>query len=108
MKKQIGVIGGGAAGMMAAITAAREGAKVTIYERNDRVGNPPLPIGLASRIHRLHLPHRFSTLPPHQLKAAKRRCGIVSQRRFWGSVSKPQSERYSTLLPVATSRDTCS
>ena len=40
MKKQIGVIGGGAAGMMAAITAAREGAKVTIFERNDRVGKP--------------------------------------------------------------------
>ena len=30
MKKQIGVIGGGAAGMMAAITAAKEGAQVTI------------------------------------------------------------------------------
>ena len=38
MKKQIGVIGGGAAGMMAAITAAKEGAQVTILERNDRVG----------------------------------------------------------------------
>ena len=38
MKKQIGVIGGGAAGMMAAITAAKEGAQVTILESNDRVG----------------------------------------------------------------------
>ena len=35
MKKQIGVIGGGAAGMMAAITAAKEGAQVTILERNE-------------------------------------------------------------------------
>ena len=32
------VIGGGAAGMMAAITAAECGARVTLYERNDRVG----------------------------------------------------------------------
>ena len=32
MKKQIGVIGGGAAGMMAAITAAKEGAQVTILD----------------------------------------------------------------------------
>mgnify|MGYP003305796509 CR=1 FL=1 len=31
----IGIIGGGAAGMMAAITAARAGARVTILEGND-------------------------------------------------------------------------
>ena len=35
---RIAVIGGGAAGMMAAITASRYGADVTLYERNDRVG----------------------------------------------------------------------
>lgn len=38
MKKHIGIIGGGAAGMMAAVTAARKGTKVTILERNDRIG----------------------------------------------------------------------
>ncbi len=32
------VIGGGAAGMMAAIFAAREGAEVTLLERNDKLG----------------------------------------------------------------------
>lgn len=35
---RVAVIGGGAAGMMAAITAAQYGADVTLYERNDRVG----------------------------------------------------------------------
>ncbi len=35
---RVAVIGGGAAGMMAAITAARSGADVTLYERNDRMG----------------------------------------------------------------------
>lgn len=44
-KKQIGIIGGGAAGMMAAITAAREGAEVTILERNDRLGKKILATG---------------------------------------------------------------
>lgn len=34
----IGVIGGGASGIMAAITAAREGAGVTVLERMNRVG----------------------------------------------------------------------
>ena len=37
MKKVI-VIGGGAAGMMAAIAAADAGAKVTIYEHNEKLG----------------------------------------------------------------------
>lgn len=36
--RRIAVIGAGAAGMMAAITAAEAGADVTLFERNDRVG----------------------------------------------------------------------
>ncbi|MDE6898157.1 MAG: FAD-dependent oxidoreductase, partial [Lawsonibacter sp.] len=32
------VVGGGAAGMMAAIAAARQGAAVTLIERNQKVG----------------------------------------------------------------------
>lgn len=38
MKSDCIVIGGGAAGMMAAITAASEGAAVTLLERNQKVG----------------------------------------------------------------------
>lgn len=36
--KEIIVVGGGAAGMMAAITAAQNGAKVTLYEKNEKLG----------------------------------------------------------------------
>ncbi len=36
--KQVAVIGGGAAGMMAAIHAAYMGAEVTLYEKNERLG----------------------------------------------------------------------
>ncbi len=36
--KHVAVIGGGAAGMMAAIHAAYMGAEVTLYEKNDRLG----------------------------------------------------------------------
>ncbi len=36
--RRVAVVGGGAAGMMAAITAAEAGADVTLFERNDRVG----------------------------------------------------------------------
>lgn len=36
--RRIAVIGAGAAGMMAAVTAARLGARVTVFEKNDRPG----------------------------------------------------------------------
>lgn len=36
--KHVVVIGGGAAGMMASITAARQGAKVTLIEQNEKLG----------------------------------------------------------------------
>lgn len=42
---RIGIIGGGAAGMMAAITAARQGAEVTVLEGNSRLGKKLLTTG---------------------------------------------------------------
>ena len=38
MKSKVLVVGGGAAGLMAAITAAEQGAQVTLLERNEKVG----------------------------------------------------------------------
>lgn len=43
--RHVAVIGGGAAGMMAAITSAREGARVTILEHKDRIGKKILSTG---------------------------------------------------------------
>lgn len=37
-QRRIAIIGGGAAGMMAAWSAAKTGAEVTVFEKNDRVG----------------------------------------------------------------------
>lgn len=45
MKKRIAIIGGGASGMMAAITAASKGAEVTIYEAKERLGKKILATG---------------------------------------------------------------
>lgn len=42
---KIAVIGGGASGMMAAITAAKQGAEVILFEKNDRVGKKLLVTG---------------------------------------------------------------
>ena len=44
-KRTIAVIGGGASGLVAAITAAQCGAMVTIYERSERVGRKLLATG---------------------------------------------------------------
>lgn len=44
-KIRVAVIGAGAAGMTAAITAASQGAEVTLYEKNDRVGKKILATG---------------------------------------------------------------
>lgn len=43
--KSIGIIGAGASGMMAAISAASCGAKVTLFERKDRIGKKILVTG---------------------------------------------------------------
>ena len=41
----IAIIGGGASGIIAAISAARQGAYVTIYEKNERIGKKILATG---------------------------------------------------------------
>lgn len=45
MKKRVGIIGGGASGLVAAIGATRNGAEVTIIEHMDRVGKKILSTG---------------------------------------------------------------
>lgn len=45
MNKKVGIIGAGAAGMMAAIQAARSGGEVTLFEKNERIGKKILMTG---------------------------------------------------------------
>ncbi len=45
MRNQVIIIGGGASGMVAAITAARQGAKVTIIEQKNELGKKILATG---------------------------------------------------------------
>jgi hypothetical protein len=45
MSNLVGIVGGGASGMMAAITAARHGAEVTLFEGNERLGKKILSTG---------------------------------------------------------------
>ena len=45
IKTKVGIIGAGASGMAAAVTAAEYGAEVTLFEKNDRVGKKILATG---------------------------------------------------------------
>ena len=51
MKKQIGVIGGGAAGMMAGVYLARAGHEVHILEKNEKLGKKVYITGTVSYTH---------------------------------------------------------
>ena len=102
MKKQIGVIGGGAAGMMAAITAAKEGAHVTILERNDRVGKKILQTGngkcnLGNRALSVECYHGGD---PEWIAAVMERFGTEDTIRFFQSIGLIVKEKNGYLYPV--------
>lgn len=102
MKKQIGVIGGGAAGMMAAITAAKEGAQVTIFERNDRVGKKILQTGngkcnLGNRALSVECYHGGD---PEWITPVLEQFGTEDTIRFFQSIGLMVKEKNGYLYPV--------
>ena len=75
MKKTIGIVGGGAAGMMAAILAARNGAYVTLLEGTDRVGKKLLSTGNG----RCNLSNRNMGLEMYHTNSPRRLEGWLNQ-----------------------------
>lgn len=76
------VIGGGAAGMAAAIEAAKHGAQVTLLERMDRVGKKLLATGNG----RCNLMNVGAACYPGGAAFADAvldRCGVAEQTNFW-------------------------
>ena len=68
--KHVGIIGGGAAGMLAALFAARAGARVTILERNEKLGK------------KIYITARAAATPPTPVTKRRFSKNIVRNPRF--------------------------
>ena len=100
------VVGGGAAGMMAAITAAQCGARVTLYERNDRMGKK-LRItgkGRCNVTNDCDLNTFLANVPtnPRFLYAALSRFSTEDTKQFFEDLGIPlKTERGQRVFPVS-------
>lgn len=102
MKKRVGIVGGGAAGMMAAITAARQGAEVTILEGNDRLGKKLLATGNG----KCNLGNRkldteeYYTKQPQRLGQYLRQFGVEDTISFFQGIGLMLKDKNGYLYPA--------
>lgn len=99
----VGVIGGGAAGLTAAITAAGEGADVTLIERNDRLGRKILSTGNGKcnlGNEKLDL-EGYYTSEPDFLESCLRQFGTDDTKAFFQRLGLMIKSRDGYLYPVS-------
>ncbi len=103
MKRTIGVVGGGAAGMTAAILAARNGAYVTLLEGNDRVGKKILSTGNGKcNLGNMDLgPERYGTCSPGRLKAWLEQFDTQAAIEFFRAMGLLTKQKNGGLYPVS-------
>ncbi|MBO5336291.1 MAG: NAD(P)/FAD-dependent oxidoreductase [Lachnospiraceae bacterium] len=101
-RKKVGIIGGGASGMAAAITAARLGAEVTILERNDRIGKKILVTGNGKcNLGNYHLtPSEYYGENPAFIEKALQRFNTEDTIAFFNSMGLLIKERNGYLYPA--------
>ncbi len=102
MRKTVGIVGGGAAGMMAAVTAARQGARVIILEGNDRVGKKLLSTGngKCNLGNRKLDPEEYYTEQPQRLKECLERFGTEDTVAFFQGIGLLLKEKNGYLYPA--------
>ena len=103
---RVAVIGGGAAGMMAAISAAKMGADVTLYEKNDRLGKK-LRItgkGRCNVTNDCTVEEFLTNVPtnPRFLYTALNRFSVSDTKDFFESAGVPlKVERGNRVFPIS-------
>lgn len=102
MKKTVGIVGGGAAGMLAAIAAARQGVSVTILEGNDRVGKKILSTGngKCNLGNRKLDPEEYYTGQPRLLRECLERFGTEDTVSFFQGIGLLLKEKNGYLYPA--------
>lgn len=95
------IIGGGAAGLTAAIAAASCGDQVTILERMDRVGKKILATG-NGRCNLMNTGERRFPGGTELANAVLDRCGIAEQTRFWEHIGlRMRQEDGGRVYPIS-------
>ncbi len=103
MSRTIGIVGGGAAGMMAAITAAGQGASVTLFERNERLGKKLLATGNGKcNLGNLDLTvEKYHTGNPKRLAAQLDRFGTEATIAFFETLGLMVKQKNGYLYPLS-------
>ncbi len=95
------IIGGGAAGLAAAIAAASCGDQVTILERMDRVGKKILATG-NGRCNLMNTGARRFPGGADLANAVLDRCGVTEQTRFWQHIGlRMRQEDGGRVYPIS-------
>ncbi len=99
----MGIVGGGASGMMAAIFAARAGADVTIYERNERVGKKILATGNGKCNFSNEDMGReaYNGSGTDMVEAAFAQFGVASTKAFFEQIGMRIKDRNGYLYPAS-------
>lgn len=103
MGYSVGIVGGGAAGMAAAVTAAGQGAMVTILEGNDRLGRKILSTGNGKcNLGNENLgPENYYTESPAVLDACLKRFDTRSTVAFFREMGLTVKSRNGYLYPLS-------
>lgn len=108
MNRQIAVVGGGAAGMTAAIWAADAGGTVTVYEKNDRVGKKILSTGngRCNFSNEAMGPLYFHGSGTALVEKILDRFGVAQTKDFFASLGMRMKERAGYLYPASDQAST--
>ena len=103
MAIRIGIVGGGAAGMAAAIWAARNGAEVELFEGNDRVGKKILSTGNGKcNLGNVELgPEKYFSSQPERLEQFLGKFNADDTIAFFHSLGLLVKQKNGGLYPVS-------